>query len=70
MYKLTNLTNSPFDIQSLNGPVLLPARSEVEAAIADDYAKALQAFGQVAVESVEHKKRGRPRKESVNGCFN
>lgn len=37
MHKIKNLTNSPFDLNAVDGKVLLPAFGEVEADFAPDY---------------------------------
>lgn len=66
MAKILNRTNSPFDLQGLNGPVRLPAFGEVEAEFSPDYLDILRAGGNVEVEESEPKpRRGRPRKKET-----
>lgn len=42
MHKIKNLTNSPFDLNTTTGKVLLPAFGEVEADFAPDYLQMLR----------------------------
>jgi hypothetical protein len=42
MHKIKNLTNSPFDLNTTTGKVLLPAFGEVEAEFAPDYLQMLR----------------------------
>lgn len=42
MHRIRNLTNSPFDLQAVDGKVLLPAKGEVEAEFAPDYLQMLR----------------------------
>lgn len=64
--KLTNLTNSPYDLQSKNGPVRLPALGTVTGEFEGAYLDLLEIGGSVKVEESEPKpKRGRPRKQET-----
>ena len=51
MKKIINLTNSPFDLASANGPVRIPAFGSVEAEFDDQYLQMLVAGNAVRVES-------------------
>lgn len=51
MVTVKNLTNSPYDLQSVGGPVRLPAFGEVSGEFADDYLLLLEASMAVKVES-------------------
>lgn len=49
MHKIKNLTNSPFDLQAVEGKVRLPAFGEVEGEFSDEYLDILRASGAVEV---------------------
>ena len=55
MYKIKNLTNSPYDLQCADGPVRLPAFGEIEGDFCDDYLDLLRASGAVSVEELKLK---------------
>lgn len=71
MLKITNLTNSPYDLQSKNGPMRLPAHGTVTGEFEGAYLDLLEIGGSVKIEAVTQDtvkpKRGRPRKEACNG---
>lgn len=50
MKKITNLTNSPFDLQGVDGPVRLPAFGSVEGEFYGEYLDLLAASMAVRVE--------------------
>lgn len=50
MKKITNLTNSPFDLQGVDGPVRLPAFGSVEGEFSGEYLDLLEASMAVRVE--------------------
>lgn len=50
MKKITNLTNSPYDLQGLDGPVRLPAFGSVEGEFYGEYLDLLAASMAVRVE--------------------
>lgn len=63
MHKITNRTNSPFDLQTTTGRVFLPAMGEVAGMFDAAYLEILALAGNVKVEPVEQpKRRGRPPK--------
>lgn len=53
MKKITNLTNSPFDLQGVDGPVRLPAFGSVEGEFSGEYLDLLEASMAVRVEDAE-----------------
>lgn len=53
MQKIKNLTNSPYDLQSVKGPVRLPAFGEVEGEFSGEYLDLLRASGAVSMEANE-----------------
>ncbi|MGE8376219.1 MAG: hypothetical protein ACN6N5_12865 [Diaphorobacter nitroreducens] len=53
MKKITNLTNSPFDLQGTDGPVRLPAFGSVEGEFSGEYLDLLAASMAVRVEDAE-----------------
>lgn len=53
MKKITNLTNSPFDLQGVDGPIRLPAFGSVEGEFSGEYLGLLEASMAVCVEGVE-----------------
>lgn len=53
MKKITNLTNSPFDLQGVDGPVRLPAFGSVEGEFTGDYLDLLAASMAVRVEDAD-----------------
>lgn len=53
MKKITNLTNSPYDLQGVDGPVRLPAFGSVEGEFAGEYLDLLAASMAVRVEDAE-----------------
>lgn len=65
--KITNLTNSPYDLQSENGPVRIPAMGSVTGEFSGSYLELLQLCGAVKIEPCDQgnteqtKKRGRGR---------
>lgn len=61
MIKVTNRTNSPYDLQGVNGSVLLPAFGEVEGEFSDEYLELLESSGAV---SVERKPASKPVKRT------
>lgn len=52
MHKIKNLTNSPFDLNTTTGKVLLPAFGEVEADFDPDYLQLLRKAR--TVEVIDH----------------
>ncbi|MFD4120914.1 hypothetical protein ACFWQD_06340 [Alcaligenes faecalis] len=52
MKKITNLTNSPFDLQGINGSVRLPAFGSVEGEFPGEYLDLLAASQAVRIEDV------------------
>lgn len=50
MHKIINRTASPFDLQGVDGNVLLPANGEVVAEFAPEYLEILRACGTVLIE--------------------
>ena len=62
MTKITNNTNSPYEILTLQGKKLLVAHGSLEAEFDPSYLALLDASGAVEVEDAA-KRRGRPRKE-------
>jgi hypothetical protein len=53
MKKITNLTNSPYDLQGVDGPVRLPAFDSVEGEFSGEYLDLLAASMAVRVEDAE-----------------
>lgn len=53
MKKITNLTNSPYDLQSVDGPVRLPAFGSVDGEFTGEYLDLLAASMAVRVEDAE-----------------
>ena len=53
MKKITNLTNSPYDLQGVDGPVRLPAFDSVEGEFSGEYLELLAASMAVRVEDAE-----------------
>lgn len=53
MKKITNLTNSPYDLQGVDGPVRLPAFDSVEGEFSGEYLDLLVASMAVRVEDAE-----------------
>lgn len=53
MKKITNLTNSPFDLQGVDGPVRLPAFGSVDGEFSGEYLDLLAASMAVRVEDAE-----------------
>ena len=53
MKKITNLTNSPYDLQGVDGPVRLPAFGSVEGEFSGEYLELLAASMAVRVEDAE-----------------
>lgn len=53
MKKITNLTNSPYDLQGVDGPVRLPAFGSVEGEFSGEYLDLLAASMAVRVEDAE-----------------
>lgn len=60
MVTVKNLTSSPYDLQSTEGVVRLPAFGEATADFADDYLQLLEAS--MAVEIVESRAPAKPKK--------
>lgn len=55
MIKITNLTNSPYDLQGASGLVRVPAFGSVESEFLGEYLELLRLSGAVRVETVEPK---------------
>lgn len=53
MKKITNLTNSPYDLQGVDGPVRLPAFGSVEGEFSGEYLDLLAASMAVRVEDAD-----------------
>lgn len=53
MKKITNLTNSPYDLQGVDGPVRLPAFGSVEGEFSGEYLDLLAASMAVHVEDAD-----------------
>lgn len=53
MHKIVNKTNSPFDLQSVDGKVVLPAFGEVEADFEAGYLDLLRAARTVDVKAID-----------------
>lgn len=53
MHEIKNLTNSPFDLETLDGPKRLPALGVVSGNFEPSYLASLQAFGMYEVREVE-----------------
>lgn len=53
MYKITNNTNSPYDLQSEDGAVRLPAFGSIEGSFSGEYLTLLEASQAVLIESVD-----------------
>lgn len=53
MQRIKNLTNSPFDLQGMAGPVRLPAFGSIEGDFSGEYLDLLRASGAVTVEEAE-----------------
>lgn len=53
MHEIKNLTNSPFDLETLDGPKRLPALGVVSANFEPTYLTSLRAFGMYEVREVE-----------------
>lgn len=51
MKKITNLTNSPYDLQGVDGPVRLPAFGSVEGEFAGEYLDLLAASMAVRIDA-------------------
>lgn len=60
MYKVTNLTRGPIEIQAKEGFCILPAGATQTLNITPEYAELLNAARQASAEEV---RRGRPRKD-------
>jgi hypothetical protein len=69
-----NLTNSPFDLLSLDGFIRLPAFGSIEAEFSDDYLALLRHSLSVEVSKPETKEttlnrgRGRPKKNGADNA--
>lgn len=61
MHEITNLTNSPQDLEAVDGVKRLPAMGSVKARFAPDYLEALRRAGMYKVAEV--KGPGRPKKD-------
>lgn len=57
MKKITNLTNSPFDLQGINGSVRLPSFGSVEGEFSGEYLDLLAASQAVRIEDAPAKPR-------------
>lgn len=53
MHEIKNLTNSPFDLETLDGPKRLPAMGAVSGNFEPTYLAALRGFGMYEVRQVE-----------------
>lgn len=68
MHKIINRTNSPYDLQGIDGSVRLPAQAEVVAKFAPEYIDILRAGGMVGVEEADAPSMGlRERYEALAG---
>ncbi|MEC9067817.1 MAG: hypothetical protein VX569_11120 [Pseudomonadota bacterium] len=61
MHKITNLTNSPQDLEGTEGTVRLPAMGSVTAEFTPAYIEALRGAGLYEVEEVDAEARARDR---------
>lgn len=62
MHEIKNLTNSPYDLEALDGVKRLPAMGTVKGKFAPEYLAALREFGMYEVKEVEAPKA--PAKET------
>lgn len=53
MQKITNLTNSPYDLRGKNGVVRLPAFGEVVGEFSGEYLEILHSSGAVSISAVD-----------------
>lgn len=60
MRTITNLTNSPYDLESAEGPVRLPAFGEVTGEFSGEYLELLEASMAVRVEPEAKPKKAEP----------
>ena len=67
MKKITNLTNSPYDLQGVDGPVRLPAFDSVEGEFAGEYLDLLAASMAVRVEDAAEPADARAQYEAMAG---
>lgn len=64
MKKITNLANSPYDLQGADGPVRLPAFGSVEGEFSSEYLDILKAGGVVHIEEIAEKAKPRNSKKA------
>lgn len=68
MHRVTNLSNSPYTLQSANGPVVVSAKGDVTAEFDAAYLMRLKAFPSVRVEPIDDDSSDlRVRYESLAG---
>lgn len=66
MKKITNLTNSPYDLQGVDGPVRLPAFGSVEGEFSGEYLDLLEASRAVSVEDADAVPEGQAAEQGAS----
>ncbi|ABX36725.1 hypothetical protein Daci_4094 [Delftia acidovorans SPH-1] len=66
MKKITNLTNSPFDLQGVDGLVRLPAFDSVKGEFSGEYLDLLEASMAVSVEDTDAEPEGQAAEQGVS----
>jgi hypothetical protein len=60
MHEIKNLTNSPYDLETANGSVRLPAMGSIKEEFSPGYLEALKSAGMFVVTEVVSKKPSKP----------
>ena len=66
MKKITNLTNSPYDLQGVDGAVRLPAFGSIEGEFSGEYLELLEAGMAVRVEDADAGHDGQSAKQGAS----
>ncbi len=67
MHEIKNLTNSPFDLETLDGPKRLPAMGAVSGNFEPAYLASLRSFGMYKVSEIEAPKVSAPSPRKGKG---
>jgi hypothetical protein len=55
MHEITNLTNSPFDLENADGVIRLPAMGKVSGVFTPEYLAALEGCGLYSIQAINRK---------------
>jgi hypothetical protein len=55
MHEITNLTNSPYDLEGKDGPIRLPAMGKVSGVFTSEYLAALEGCGLYSIQEIGRK---------------